>query len=42
MAGAVYGLLAIRKGLASAIIAHVVTNLTLAIYVIRLSAWSFW
>ena len=42
MAGAVYGLLAIRKGLASAIIAHVVTNLALAIYVIHRSAWSFW
>ena len=42
IAGAVYGLLAIRKGLASAIIAHIVTNLTLAIYVIHFSAWSFW
>lgn len=42
MAGAIYGLLAIRKSLAAAIIAHIVTNLALAIYVIRLSAWSFW
>ena len=42
MAGVIYGLLAIRKSLAAAIIAHIVTNLALAIYVIRLSAWSFW
>lgn len=42
MAGAVYGLLAIRKGLASAIIAHVVTNLTLALYILLTASWSFW
>lgn len=42
MAGAVYGLLAIRKGLASAIIAHVVTNLTLALYILLTASWQFW
>lgn len=42
IAGAVYGLLAIRKGLASAIIAHVVTNLTLALYILLTASWSFW
>ena len=40
--GAVYGLLAIRCGLGSAIAAHVTTNLLLAIYVIQKGAWQFW
>ena len=42
VAGAVYGLAAIRWGLASAIVAHVTTNLLLAIYVIHQNAWAFW
>ena len=40
--GALYGLLAIRLGIASAIVAHVTTNLVLAIHVICNKAWQFW
>jgi hypothetical protein len=42
VAAALYGLAAIRFGLASAIVAHVTTNLLLALYVIHQNAWSFW
>ena len=42
MAGAVYGALAIRKGLGAAIVAHVTTNLVLAVYVIASGNWAFW
>ena len=42
MAGSVYGLLAIRWGLGSAIVAHVVTNLALGLHVIYHGAWAFW
>ena len=42
LAGALYGLAAIRFGLASAIVAHVVTNLLLALHVIFSGAWAFW
>ena len=42
MAGAAYGALAIRKGLGAAIVAHVTTNLVLAVYVIARSEWAFW
>ena len=42
MAGGVYGLLAIRWGLGSAIIAHVVTNLALGLHVIYHGVWGFW
>ena len=42
MAGGVYGLLAIRLGLGSAILAHVVTNLALGLHVIYHGAWAFW
>ena len=42
MAGAIYGIVAIRKGLASAIIAHVVTNFALGVYVIMREEWAFW
>ena len=42
MAGGVYGLLAIRWGLGSAIVAHVVTNLALGLHVIYHGAWAFW
>jgi hypothetical protein len=42
IAGAAYGLAAVRFGLASAIVAHITTNLLLAIYVIHQGAWAFW
>ena len=42
MAGAIYGVIAIRKGLGAAIVAHVTTNLVLATYVILRGAWCFW
>jgi len=42
LCGGVYGLLAIRFGLASAIAAHIVTNLLLALHVIARGAWGFW
>ena len=42
MAGAFYGWLAIRKGLGSAILAHVTTNLVLGLYVILRGQWLFW
>ena len=40
--GALYGLLAIRFGLSCAIVAHVTTNLVLALHVIFNNAWQFW
>ena len=40
--GAAYGLLAIRFGISSAIIAHITTNLVLALHVIFNNAWQFW
>ena len=40
--GAAYGLLAIRLGIASAVAAHVTTNLLLAIYVVLRGEWAFW
>ena len=42
LAGVFYGFVAIRWGLASAIIAHVTTNLLLALHVIFSDAWAFW
>ena len=42
LAGALYGLAAIRWGLASAIAAHVTTNLLLALHVIFSNSWAFW
>lgn len=42
MAGVFYGWLAVRKGLVSAITAHAVTNLLLALYVILTDSWYFW
>lgn len=42
VAGVVYGLLAKRLGLFAAIVAHVVTNLVLGLYVIRCGQWQFW
>lgn len=38
----VYGLLYLRCGLLAAIVAHVTTNLLLAIYVIQSGQWGFW
>ena len=40
--GAAYGLLAIRFGIFSAIVAHITTNLVLAVHVICNKAWQFW
>ena len=40
--GVAYGLLAIRFGITSAIVAHVTTNLILALHVIFNGAWQFW
>lgn len=40
--GVVYGLLAKRLGLFAAIVAHVVTNLVLGLYVIQCGQWQFW
>jgi len=40
--GVLYGLLARRFGLTSAIIAHAVTNLTLGLWVILRGQWQFW
>lgn len=42
MAGAAYGILAIRRGLGAAVVAHAVTNLALGLYVIRTGQWGFW
>lgn len=42
MAGAVYGALAIRRGLGAAIVAHVTTNLALGLFVIATRQWGFW
>ncbi len=42
LAGALYGWVALRKGLWAAILAHVVTNLVLALYVIESGEWAFW
>ena len=40
--GVVYGLVAKRFGLMSAIVAHVVTNLALGLFVICFDRWQFW
>ena len=42
VAGAVYGVLAIRRGLASAIVAHATTNLVLGLWVLWSGQWQFW
>ena len=42
LTGVIYGALAIRFGLASAIAAHVTTNLLLGLHVIFRNAWQFW
>lgn len=40
--GIVYGLLARRFGLKSAIVAHSVTNLVLGLYVVFFDRWTYW
>jgi CAAX prenyl protease-like protein len=42
LAGAAYGLLAMKKGLAAAIVAHIVTNLVLGLWVVFRGYWQFW
>jgi CAAX prenyl protease-like protein len=42
IAGAVYGLIALRQSVAAAIIAHAVTNLLLGLWVIYRGDWAFW
>lgn len=42
MAGAAYGLLAVRHGLGAAVVAHAVTNFALGLYVIHTGEWGFW
>lgn len=42
VAGLVYGVLALRKGLGAAIVAHAVTNFALGAYVIVGGHWAFW
>lgn len=38
----IYGLLYVRCGLTAAIVAHVTTNLLLAVYVVFCGQWAFW
>ena len=42
IAGAVYGLLYLRRGLLAAIVAHATTNLVLGLWVLRTGQWQFW
>jgi uncharacterized protein len=42
IAGAVYGLLCLRRGLLAAIVAHATTNLVLGLWVLRTGQWQFW
>lgn len=42
IAGIIYGHLAIRKNLKSAIVAHTITNFALGVYVIVTGNWAFW
>ena len=42
IAGAVYGLLYLRKGLLPAIVAHATTNLVLGLWVLKTGQWQFW
>lgn len=42
IAGVMYGWLAVRKGLLSAMIAHVTTNLLLGLYVLETGRWQLW
>ena len=42
IAGAIYGLLYLRRGLFAAIVAHATTNLVLGLWVLRTGQWQFW
>lgn len=42
VAGAVYGVLAVKKGLAPAIFAHMTTNFVLGLYVVLGGQWQYW
>ena len=42
IAGAVYGVLYLRRGLFAAIVAHATTNLVLGLWVLRTGQWQFW
>ena len=42
IAGAVYGVLYLRRGLLAAIVAHATTNLVLGLWVLRTGQWQFW
>ena len=42
IAGVIYGLLYLRKGLWSAVVAHVTTNLVLGLWVLKTGQWQFW
>ena len=42
IAGAVYGLLYLRKGLFAAVVAHATTNLVLGLWVLKTGQWQFW
>ena len=42
LAGAAYGLLAVKAGIWPAIMAHAVTNFALGAYVVLAKAWAFW
>ena len=42
IAGAVYGILYLRRGLGAAIVAHVTTNLVLGLWVLKTGQWQFW
>jgi len=42
IAGVVYGLLYLRRGLFAAVVAHAVTNLVLGLWVLKTGQWQFW
>lgn len=42
IAGVAYGVLYLRRGLFSAILAHALTNLVLGLWVLRTGQWQFW
>jgi len=42
LTGVIYGRLALRRGVGSAIVAHIVTNLALGLYVLATGDWTFW
>jgi len=42
VAGVIYGLLYLRKGLFAAIVAHATTNLVLGLWVLKTGQWQFW